>query len=176
MRLAEGADWGSFTAEQWFSATEVGFCWHARVKMAPLVTAVVEDAFEDGHGRLDAKIWGVLPVGAGGPDWRWIAQRYLAELPWNPMAMAHDPALRFGDGTDGPVRVWCREPSTYVDVRLDDDGDLVGTLSRTRKNDRGEAYPWEGCSGNRDFGGMRAPTRRRLASPQRTIHLLVAGR
>jgi len=161
MRLKEGAKWMPFTAEQWVSSVSVAFCWHARVKMAPLVTGVVEDAFEDGHGRLEAKLWGLIPMAdAEGPKVdRGEVQRYLAELPWNPLALRHNTDLRFGEGEDGPVRVWAFDRDTYVDLRFDDDGDIIGTFTRTRSRDDG-VFPWEGrFSDYRELGGVRIPTR-----------------
>lgn len=162
MRLAQDGRWVPFTAEQWFQADDVAFRWHARVKMAPLVTAVVEDAYQGEHGTLDAKIWGVLPVAhAEGLEIdRGEIQRYLAELPWNPLALVRNPRLRFGEGSDGPVRVWCNDPATHVDLRFDDAGDVVGTFTRTRSKDGGECHPWEGVfSDYRSLGGVRLPTR-----------------
>lgn len=162
MRMSEDGGWMPFTAEQWFETTRVAFCWHARVKMAPLVTAVVEDAYEEGHGRLDAKVWGVVPVArARGLDIdRGEVQRYLAELAWNPWAITRNHELRFAEGVDGPVRVWCRDPGTHVDLRFDDDGNIAGTFTRTRKRDGGEPCPWEGVyADHADVGGLRIPTR-----------------
>lgn len=161
MRLKVDGKWLPFTAEQWFGADRVAFCWHARVKMAPLLTAVVEDAYEDGEGRLEAKLWGMIPVAdAKGPEIdRGEVERYLAELPWNPLALVNNPALRFGEGEDGPVRIWALDPDTYVDVRFDAQGDICGIFTRTRSHD-GEVDPWEGeFSDYRELGGVRVPTR-----------------
>jgi hypothetical protein len=163
MRLAPDGKWLPFTAEQWCAAIEVAFCWHARVKMAPLVTAVVEDAFENGEGRLDAKVWGVIPVahGRGVEVDRGEVQRYLAELAWNPMALLHNPKLSFTDGEEGAaVRVFSGEEQTHVDLFFDDDGDLVRTFTRTRSRGEDGPSPWEGhFSQYADFDGVRVPTR-----------------
>lgn len=161
MCLREGGKWMPFTAEQWLSTTTVAFCWHARVKIAPLVTAVVEDAFEHRRGRLEAKLWGLISMAdAKGPEIdRGEAQRYLAELPWNPLALRHNEELRYAVGEDGPVRVWAFDPQTYVDLRFDDRGDISGAFSRTRARDDG-VFPWEGrFSDYRELGGVRVPTR-----------------
>jgi putative SOS response-associated peptidase YedK len=50
-----------FTAEQTCSSDETRFVWRARFKMAPLVTGVVVDGYEKGQGRLDGKVWGIIP-------------------------------------------------------------------------------------------------------------------
>ncbi len=161
-RLGPDKPWVPFTAEQWSSVHKVQFCWHARMKMAPLVTVVVEDAFEAGQGRLTAKVWGVLPVAHGsGPSFdRGEAQRYLAELPWNPMAILRNRELRFGEGEGGATCVWFGEPQTYVDLRLDAGGDVVSAYSTTREREEGEAVPWEGFFADYvDFDGVRMPRR-----------------
>lgn len=161
MRLAPERDWFPFTAEQTLEATHTEFVWHARFKMAPLLTGVVEDAFEDGHGRLDAKIWGVIPLAHGrGLDIdRGEAQRYLSELVWCPTAFLHNPQLNFE--TTGPrtVRVWVFDERTHVDLQFDAHGDVEAAHTTTRsRGDHSQPQPWRGrFSAYRDFDGIRAP-------------------
>ena len=159
MRLAPERPWMPFTAEQTIEASRCGFVWHARFKMAPLVTAVVEDAYEDGHGRLDAKIWGLIPVahGRGLEVDRGEAQRYLAELAWCPLALRQNPELTFEALGARTVRVWTHDPDTYVDLAFDKGGDIVGASTTTRS--RGDhVEPWHGRFWDfRDFDGVRAP-------------------
>ncbi len=161
MRLAPERPWMPFTATQACSATQTRFTWRARVKMAPLVTAIVEDAYEDGKGRLDARLWGVLPVArARGPEVdRGEAQRYLAELVWCPMALAHNPELQLRQLSDEAVRVWAHDERTYVDLLFDRGGDIVG--AKTAARSRGHVVqPWEGRFWDfKDFDGIRAPSR-----------------
>ncbi len=161
MRLSPGGRWLTFTATQWMETQEVAFCWRARVRMAPLVTAVVEDAFEHGRGRLDAKVWGVLRVAhAEGPDAdRGEAQRYLAELPWNPRALMANGALTFRATASDAVRVWAGSPETHVELHLDAGGDVVRAAASNRpRGDEGPAA-WEGRFHDyRDLGGLRVPS------------------
>lgn len=160
MRLAPERDWFPFTAEQTLEASRTEFVWHARFKMAPLVTGVVEDAFEGGHGRLDAKIWGVIPVahGRGLEIDRGEAQRYLSELAWCPTAFLHNPELNFETTDTRTVRLWVFDERTHVDLLFDDHGDIHGTRTTTRSRD-GQVQPWQGrFSAYRDFGGIRAPS------------------
>lgn len=165
MRLKPDAKPRPFTAEQWFATGEVEFCWHARVSMAPLVTAVVEDAYEDGHGRLDAKIWGRFSVAhdEGPAIDRGEVQRYLAELVWNPVALLRNPALRYEERDDGAIRVSTIDPQIHVDLHFDEHGDVVRTYAMRDRGDQGTA-PWEGQFfeyGER--GGVRMPTRGEVA-------------
>ncbi len=161
MRLGPDRPWMPFSAEQSLSADRSEFVWHARFKMAPLVTGVVEDAFVEGEGRLDAKIWGIVPVAhARGLEVdRGELQRYLAELVWCPMALIYNHQLEFCALSDDLVRVWVGDERTYVDYLFDEDGDIVGARTETRS--RGdEVQPWEGCFTDfEDFGGIRAPAR-----------------
>ncbi|MEZ4380899.1 MAG: DUF6544 family protein [Nannocystaceae bacterium] len=162
MRLRPGGAWLPFTAEQWFATESVEFCWHARVKMAPLVTAVVEDAYEGGRGRLDAKLWGKLKMAHGeGPEIdRGEVQRYLAELAWNPVALARNPALRFAAAADGALRVWAGERETYVDLHLDAAGDIASIFTETRAFGERGPTPWEGrFTDYAELGGVRLPRR-----------------
>ena len=162
MRLKPEGKWLPFTAEQWFATEEVAFCWHARVKMAPLVTAVVEDAYEGGVGRLDAKLWGKIGLAhADGPAIdRGEIQRYLAELTWNPVALARNPALRFAARDDGSVRVWTGDAETYVDLRFDAGGDVASIYTETRSFGERGPTPWEGRFFDyAELGGVRMPRR-----------------
>ncbi|MCO4771983.1 MAG: hypothetical protein KDA24_18270 [Deltaproteobacteria bacterium] len=162
IRLDPDKPWMPFSAEQRMDAFEPGFVWHARFKMAPLVTGVVEDAFECGHGRLDAKIWGVIPVAhARGIEVdRGEVQRYLAELPWCPLAFRHNYDLHFEEQSDRVVRVWVDDPGTSVDLLFGEDALITG--ARCLRNRGEEVQPWEGAfSDYEDFGGVLAPAQAR---------------
>lgn len=160
MRLKPGGRAMPFSAQQWSAVDELAFCWRARVRMAPLVTAVVEDAFEAGRGRLDVRLWGAIRVmHAEGPELdRGEAQRYLAELPWNPGAVLRNPALRFEARGDEGVRVACGDAQTWVDLRFDAAGDIVGSFSETRHFGERGPTPWEGSFWDYGvLGGLRVP-------------------
>ncbi len=160
MRLGPERRWMPFTAEQRMRSDRTAFVWHARFKMAPLVTAVVEDAFEDGKGRLDAKVWGLVPVAhARGPKVdRGEAQRYLAELPWCPLALWENPELRFRQLDARTVRVWVFDEATSMDLVFDDAGDIVRAHTDARCRDE-TSEPWGGEFGEyREFGAIRAPS------------------
>ena len=165
MRLKPRGAWLPFSAQQWAATRRVEFRWRARVKMAPLVTAVVTDAFDSGKGRLEAKLWGALRVAhdAGPEIDRGEIQRYLAELPWNPLALLRNQALRFEE-RDGAVRVWTREPSLYVDFIFDADGDVVRTLCDNRPLQGRGRMGWEGhFSRYAQLGPFRTPTHGEVA-------------
>lgn len=165
MTLKPGGSWKAFTAEQWMDESSVAFAWHARVKMAPLLTAVVEDAYESGSGRLDVKLWGRLRIAheEGPAIDQGEAQRYLAEIPWNPGAILHNGALRYEERSRG-VRVWTGERECHVDLELDAACDVVRASSRTRVYGERGPTPWEGVFDEYvELGGMRVPKRASVA-------------
>jgi len=162
MRLEPDGKWLAFTAEEWLATNETAFCWHARVRMAPLVTAIVEDAFEDGHGRLDAKLWGAISIAHGeGPELdRGEVQRYLAELPWNPGALVYNTRLQFEERPDGAVRIFTEERTLYVDFFFNAAGDVTRTFCANRPYRDEGPRAWEGhFSEYEELGGIRIPTR-----------------
>jgi hypothetical protein len=161
MRTAPDKRWMPFTARQTFAATETAFCWRARFRMAPLVTGIVEDAVEGGRGRLDVRLWGLLPVARarGEKVDRGEAQRYLAELVWSPMAIVHNPQLRFTQIADRAVRVWVHDEHSYVDLHFNEAGNVAEARSDTRPR-HGTPQPWGGRYRDyADFGGICAPAR-----------------
>lgn len=161
MRLESGK-WVPFTAEQTFEATRCAFVWHARARVAPLVTVVVEDAYEDGHGRLEAKLFGAIRVAGGEPGVdldRGELLRYLAELPFNPLALLHNPDLHFEASSRG-ARVWAGDPTTWVDFSFDDAGLPHEMYAGTRVRGGVGVQPWGArFSEYADMGDAHVPVR-----------------
>lgn len=81
--------WMPFTAEQYFATQPPGFVWRAQVQLMPLLKFSVLDMFAGGHGRLEARVLGLLKVmQASGPETdEGELQRYLAETAWFPTAL-----------------------------------------------------------------------------------------
>ena len=81
--------WMSFTADQYFATEPPGFIWRAQVHFMPLLKFSVIDMFAAGHGRLEARVAGVLKVmQARGPETdQGELQRYLSETAWFPTAL-----------------------------------------------------------------------------------------
>lgn len=160
MRLRPGGRWLAFTATQTNSVRDIEFVWRARVNMAPFVSSIVEDSYRDGAGRLDVRLFGRFPLSqSDGPDIdRGEAQRYFAELPWNPWAIVANPRLQFGPGAGGAHRVWVGDPTAYVDLACDPNGDIVRAYTETRPRDKDGPIPWEGAFSNYgEVGGVRMP-------------------
>lgn len=88
--------WMPFTADQYILTEPPGFVWKARFQFMPLLNLSVIDMFAGGHGRLEAKLLGLLTVmEASGPETdEGELQRYLAETAWFPSALV-SPAIEW---------------------------------------------------------------------------------
>jgi len=161
IRLAPDRRWMPFKARQYVCANQTEFHWRAKFKMAPFISGTVVDAFQNKSGRLDARIWGFIPVarGRGADIDHGEIQRYLAELVWCPMAFLHNSELHYRQLSDRLVRVWAFEEDTYVDLNFNDEGDIIGAKTTTRvRNDIPQ--PWEGKFYDfQQFGEIRIPSK-----------------
>lgn len=165
MKLAPDKPPVSFTATEHFATHEVAFVWNARVRMAPMVGAVVVDRFANGRGLLDARLFGTLSVAHGvGPDTDvGEAQRYLAEIAWVPQAIALNPELSWRSVDERRIEVGTGINSSRAVVTLtfDGDGDIIGASARRPRQvgDRSVLTTWGGAfSAYRELGGLRVPT------------------
>lgn len=128
MNQRPGGPWLPGTAVHLASLTEPGFAWSASATFAPLVSARVYDALVDGAGFLEARAWGAVPVvRASGPaTTKGELQRWLAELPWTPLAVLQVPTLVWTAVGDDAARVEGRagDVAGAVTLRFDDDSGL----------------------------------------------------
>lgn len=88
--------WMPFTAQQHVSTKTCAFSWRAR--FWPLGFLTVIDALKEGRGRLDVTAFGLIPL-VRAPHSQALTKgellRYLAELPFAPDAMLHNPFLQW---------------------------------------------------------------------------------
>ncbi|TWT83169.1 hypothetical protein CA13_46320 [Planctomycetes bacterium CA13] len=163
MRLKPDGKWLPFNATQISRTDRTDFRWEAKVKMAPFVNATVVDALKNKQGMLDVKMFGLIRVvsGRGETIDQGEAQRYLAELAWNPTAMLHNHELTYQELSDKLIRVWYQDPQIYVDLSFDDQGDIVGMRTETRRRDtKTPPEPWIGAMADyKKFDGVRIPSR-----------------
>lgn len=153
MWLKPGGRALGFTAEEDFEVRRVAFSWRARFPFGLRVT----DGYEDGEGRLEVRLAGIPLQRKAGPE---IAEgeiiRYLAELPWVPHAMAHNPELVWRELDEHAVEVSARGLAVRLD--FDEDGDIVRASSELRRYE-GRPTPWAGAfSDYAVLGGFRLPT------------------
>lgn len=165
MRLAPEKAWSPLTAEHTVSTIEPAFVWHARVRLVPLLDAVVVDSYVDGAGRLEARLFGSVRVAlAEGPETdRAELMRYLAELPWAPGAILYNRALvwRRLSSTEFEVSAESTAGPATVRVKLNEEGDITQVDADDRPMQSGKELvlmPWRGTFWNYDdVGGFRLP-------------------
>jgi hypothetical protein len=151
MRMNPDEDWMSLRAEQVIGIRKLGFVWYAEQKKRLFVAMRVVDAYVDGSGFLNVRALGSLPIadmsGPGTDEAELM--RYLAELPWAPDAMLHNPQLRWRQLGEKTVEVEAGEGGTLAKVRLyfDDSGDIVEMQADARGRSEGMEVvprPWRG--------------------------------
>lgn len=152
----------SFTAVEEIAVDTVGYSWHGRCSVAPLVALHIYDGYEDGQGWMWGRVAGVPFLRRRGPEVTAAsALRYLAELPWAPQAMVANSTLTWcmrGDRlvevatvADGAVRT--------MSLHLNPDGDIVRTFTGARHRDRDGMRAWSGVfSDYATLGCVRIPT------------------
>ncbi|MBO0687601.1 MAG: hypothetical protein J2P45_31015 [Candidatus Dormibacteraeota bacterium] len=180
MRLNLNRPWRSFRAQEQIDARRLEFRWDARLRLAPLARAEVREAFQRGHGRVEARLLGVnVQRSAGAEIDVTELTRLLSELVWCPMALYHadldfdapdSHTLRVGVNRDGVL--------AGVTMRLDEAGRIVQVRAAGRPRLIGKATlatDWLGNFGDyRDFGGVRMPARgeQSWALPDGAFHYL----
>lgn len=94
-----------FSAKQVVSLQAPMFSWQAQV-MAKGLPVTVCDRLISGEGNLEARLLGAIRVAkASGPEiLRGELLRYLAELPWYPAAIVHQPQIRWRQLDDSTVK------------------------------------------------------------------------
>lgn len=154
LRLTETGRWLPFHAVQTVSLTKPAFAWVARARLHPrLPVPVIEviDTFDGREALLEARLMGVLRMaraeGAGLAVAE--AQRYIAELPWAPGALAGNGHLDFR------VRGPCIEVAApagrniaRAELLLDEEGRIVAAGAAARARGGGAAVehlPWGGA-------------------------------
>lgn len=165
MRFGPEKPWRRFTAEQWFPGSGIDFRWKARVRVAPLISARVVDAFEKGSGLLIARVLGFITVARfeGAEADFGEAIRGLAELPWRPFAFA-STSLQWQESGMGELTATFDDRKTRASVvfRVDPEGRVLGVAASRRPRTVGKTVvesPWSGVFGEyRDFNGLRVPT------------------
>jgi hypothetical protein len=87
-RLGPDKPWMPFTAEEYYTTNPPGFIWPAVFQMAPFLAIKGRDAFIDGHGSIDMRLFGLIPVARQrGPEMdQGALLRYLNEIIWFPAA------------------------------------------------------------------------------------------
>jgi len=166
LRLKRGGLFKRFRARQIVAVGQPEFVWRARQRFGPFTLVTVLDAMVGGEGRLEARLFGALPLArvTGVETTLAEAYRYLAELPWAPDAILGNPELEWrltGEG-EAEVKLNTRVGTVRVIFRFDAAGDIVEMEARDRPasdpDGRPVRYDWHGRFGDyRRIGSRRVP-------------------
>lgn len=161
MRLRSGGRALRFTAEQWLAADRVAFEWRARFGLLRVV-----DRYDGAAGELAVRLLGLPVQRQRGPETTTgEALRYLAELPFVPLARARNDELEWRrlDERRSEVATTVAGERLAVELEADEAGDVVRASSRQRllkRDGKWRATPWGGEFGDyAELGGLRLPGR-----------------
>ena len=173
IRLAQTGDfrlgdadspWLPFEARQVDSVAPPAYVWDAEIRMAPLVSARVFDAYVEGQGRLRAALFGALPVASAGPDARMNEaelQRYLSETPWFPTALLPAAGVTWAGIDDERARATVTDGDVTASAvfHVAEDGHLTRITADRYRQDVGDVAPWTGTYSDFETrNGMVIPT------------------
>ena len=128
LQLSPDGAFAPMPAVQTIGLGAPGFGWFAEAPLAGVPKYRVIDAYVDGTGLLEARLFGSIRIAhaKGAIADRAEAMRYLAELPWVPDAMIGNPDIVWTQRDDGWVEAALDLPDGRVAVRFRFDGaDIV---------------------------------------------------
>lgn len=154
-----------FTATQLLDVDRIAFSWQARFPLLGPIALHVVDAYADGVGTLEVRLFGFsLQRQQGRETTAGEALRYLAELPFVPYAIAHNRELQWREVGERSAEVAACVHGERLTVRheLDADGDIAWSSSPLRPRKVGNEWvptSWGGRFADyRTLGGIRLPT------------------
>jgi uncharacterized protein DUF6544 len=91
-RMSSDGAWARLRAEQCYTVRPPSFRWRATISPMPFVPVKVVDAFADGQGGLEAKLFGLFTVAQARGQQTDHSEllRFLAEMVWFPTAFVSD--------------------------------------------------------------------------------------
>lgn len=148
----DGARWVAFSAEQVTSLHPPGFDWDARMRMAPGITVFVRDAYAEGEGLTEARVfglWRVAGLRGGGAIAEGQLLRFLAESPWYPMALLPGGAVEWSGVDYRSARATLRHGTLRVSMvfTFAEDDSVMAVRAEARGRMSGgrlEPAPWTG--------------------------------
>lgn len=163
-RLGPDKPWMSFSAQEHYTIHPPGFVWPARFRIAPFVTIEGRDAYMDGHGSIDMRLCGVIPVARQrGPEMdQGALLRFLNEIVWFPAA-ALEPYIAWDaiDASSARATITYGDVTAAAEFMFDDQGRPID-MRATRYRTVGSGYAlsdWSTpFSAYGEFAGIRVPT------------------
>lgn len=162
MRNSPDGGWLPLTAEQTFSAQPLGFIWHAKANIAPLVSLNVRDKYISGDGHMLIKASSLIPIGdVGGEELsRSALIRLMGEMFWMPTVMLSEQ-VTWETVDDATLRATVRDGGHEVSAtfHFNEAGDVTAFVADNRPRDGhgnqrfiGEVTAYE------TFDGVRVPS------------------
>jgi hypothetical protein len=165
MWLKPGGRAMRFEATQSIAAERVGFSWQARFPLLGPCSLHVVDDYADGDGKLEVRLFGLpLQRQRGIETVTGEALRYLAELPFAPLAIVLNDQLEWRgvDERSAEVAATVAGRRLAVTLEVNDDGDIIRSSTEMRLLKLGREWvsrPWGGVFGEYEtLGGTRIPT------------------
>ncbi|MGE3959951.1 MAG: DUF6544 family protein [Vicinamibacterales bacterium] len=156
--------WLPMSAHQFFTASPPAFMWDARIRMAPLLSVYVRDAYVGGSASMRARLLALYPIVAQSnrPELNEGAlMRYLGEAAWLPTRLAPGNGLSWTAIDDEHAEATLTDGQTSVSLRftIDASGAITEISSPGRYREVDGAYvrtPWRvRALGHEVLGGVR---------------------
>ena len=164
---ASGNRWRPFKATERFSADSPQFEWNAQIRLAPLSTIDVRDAYMGGTGSTSASLFGYSFLNERGrPELNAGAlQRYLAEAVWFPTTLIGGAGItwRGVDASNAVATIRDGPASASLGFRINTVGEITRIFTRARFRSLKGAYvptPWVvRCNDYVEADGVCIPAR-----------------
>lgn len=162
MRGSPGGHWIPLHAEQYFTAQPLGFVWHAKADIAPLVSMNVRDKYIGGDGHMLIKAASLIPIGnVGGRELSYSALiRLMGEMFWMPTVMLNEQ-VTWETVDDHTLQATVRDGGHTVSAtfHFNEAGDITQFVAdnRPREGHGNQRFIGE-ISAYETFNGVRVPS------------------
>jgi hypothetical protein len=155
-----------FSAKQYVSLISPMFSWVASMSMNGIAVTVC-DRLVDSKGELQARLFAsiLLAEGSGDSFLRGELLRYLAEIPWYPLAILNQPEIKWEETAHNKVTATLilDQVAATVEYTFNNDGFIESIFVPDREKGDGNAVellPWHGeFSKYEERAGVVIPTR-----------------
>lgn len=161
-RQGEGRSWMPFTAAEVYTTDPPGFLWSATMRMAPGLSIVGRDRYAGGHGSIDMRLLGLVPVAKATGERldQGALLRYLNETMWFPTAVL-SPAISWDaiDATAARATMSHGGITASATFFFDAQGRPVDMVAERYDLATGRLETWSTpMTAWGEFGGIRLPT------------------
>jgi hypothetical protein len=139
----------------------VAFSWRAKFPVAgPIAWLSIVDAYEERGGRMDGRIWGIVPFMRTRGDEVEVGElsRYMSETPWTPHSIIGNRDLEWREADERVVTVATSVGPRPVKLtfEFDDEGDISSCFMADRPRQVRAASRRRGGASSQTTHGSRA--------------------